>query len=154
MIWMMLMPNGLVAYRNIVGKFNSETYVDLLKTMIVPIIKLNFGDEILFQEDNCTVHKAAKVKEFMKSTGLTVFDWPAKSPDLNIVEDVWLMISNQVYNGPSFRNKKELLIKLEKVILELNNKRRLDLINLYGQIRRRMCKILERKGNLYNKPLV
>jgi len=54
----------------------------------VPIIKLNNGDDYLFQEDNSPVHKAGKVQLFMKSAGIKVLKWPPKSPDLNIVEDV------------------------------------------------------------------
>lgn len=152
MLWMMLMPNGLLAYRVIKGKFNSDSYIDLLKTMIIPMIKINFGSDVMYQEDNCSVHKAKKVKDFIRNTGLNVLDWPAKSPDLNIVEDVWLIISNKVYDGHPFQNNYELLKKLSEVILFLNNNQRDVLINLYGQIRERMCKVLKKNGNLYNKP--
>lgn len=151
MIWMMLMPNGMLAYTNIKGKFNSDAYIDLLKRMVVPIITLNFGSDIWLQEDNCMVHKSKKVASFKESIGLKILDWPSKSPDLNIVEDVWSMLSNKVYDGPSFRNNAELLKKLDTVIFDFNQNKRNILVGLYDQIRRRLCKVLELKGNLYNK---
>jgi transposase len=151
MVWMMLMPNGLLAHRIIIGKFNSSRYIELLENMIVPIIKLNYRSNFTFQEDNCSVHKAKSVKSFMNLSNIRVLDWPSKSPDLNIVEDVWRMISNKVYDGPQFRNNKDLILKINTVILELCDSKREILQELYTQIRKRLCKVLQSKGGLYNK---
>ena len=60
----------------------------MLQNNVVPILKLNFGDDFWLQEDNASVHKSDKVKEFMKSSSIQTLDWQAKSPDLNIVEDI------------------------------------------------------------------
>ena len=119
--------------------------------MIVPIIKLNYRSNFKFQEDNCSVHKAKSVKSFMNLSNIRVLDWPSKSPDLNIVEDVWRMISNKDYDGPQFRNNKDLILKINTVILELCDSKREILQELYTQIRKRLCKVLQSKGGLYNK---
>ena len=34
----------------------------------------------------------------MKDSAIKIIEWPAKSPDLNIVEDIWKMLSNDVYD--------------------------------------------------------
>jgi len=151
MVWMMLMPNGLLAHRIITGKFNSKNYISLLEDMIVPIMKLNFGFDFIFQEDNSPVHKAKIVKDFMIASNICVLDWPPKSPDINIVEDVWGMIAEKVYDGPQFKNNNDLIEKINTTILDLTTTRRECLINLYSQIRMRLCQILQRNGNLYNK---
>ena len=151
MVWLMLLPNGILAHRVITGKFGSVEYINLLHEMIVPIIKLNFGDDFILQEDNSTVHKARKVKDFMKLSKIRVIDWPSKSPDLNIVEDIWKKLSDMVYDGPQFKNKDELVIAINNSILELNTTGRNFMLDLYRDIRRRLCIVLNKNGNLYNR---
>ena len=76
MVWLMLMPNNLLSYKIIKGNLNSDGYIKLLQESIVPIIKLNFGSDIWYQEDNSPVHKANKVKQFIKEANIRVLDWP------------------------------------------------------------------------------
>lgn len=151
MVWLMLMPNLLLSYKILRGNLNSDGYIKLLQENIVPIIKLNFGSDIWFQEDNSRVHKAKKVKRFMVDSNVKVLEWPAKSPDLNIVEDIWRIVSQRVYDGPQFKNNSDLITKIEDTLKELNLKETELISNLYGQIRGRLCNVLRKKGNLYNK---
>ena len=65
MVWLMVMPNGLLSYKFIEGKFSSNDYVDLLRTSAVPISKLNYGEDYFFQENNASVYKAKVVQKFM-----------------------------------------------------------------------------------------
>lgn len=151
MVWMMALPNGLLSYNVIKAKFNSEAYIELLRTSTVPILKLNFGTDFWLQEDNSPVHKSAKVKEFMKSSGINILSWPAKSPDLNIAEDIWKLISDQVYDGPQFQNINELTAKLKHVVYDINQSQRTKITDLYKSYRRRLCTVLLKRGSLCNK---
>jgi len=151
MVWMMTLPNGLLSYKLIKGKFNSKVYIELLRTSTVPILKLNFGKDFWLQEDNSPVHKSAKVKEFMKASEINILPWPAKSPDLNIGEDIWKLISDQVYDGPQFHNTHELEAKLKNVVEDINRFQRSKVLDLYQSIRRRLCTVLLKKGSLCNK---
>ena len=60
----------------------------MLISSVVPILKLNFGEDFWLQEDNSSVHKSAKVKEFTRKSSINILPWPARSPDFNIVEDL------------------------------------------------------------------
>lgn len=151
MVWMMALPNGLLSYNVVKGKFNSEAYIALLRTSTVPILKLNLGTDFWLQEDNSPVHKSAKVKEFMKSSGIKILSWPAKSPDLNIAEDIWKLISDQVYDGPQFQNINELTAKLKHVVHDINQSQRTKITDLYKSYRRRLCTVLLKRGSLCNK---
>ena len=118
--------------------------------MIIPIMKLNYGSDFCFQEDSSSVHKSKVVQRFLKESNISVLDWPAKSPDLNIVEDCWKTISDLVYDGKQFNKKDELIKKIKEVIDDLNTKSRDKVKNLYQSIKPRLCKVLKVRGNLYN----
>jgi len=150
MVWLMVMPNGLLSHKIIQGKFGSKEYLDLLKTSVVPISKLNYGSHYFFQEDNCSVHKARVVQNFMKESQIKILDWPAKSPDLNIVEDIWKLLSTEIYDGPQFRNISDLKAKINDTITDFNSAKREMLQALYATIRPRLCKVLVGKGNICN----
>lgn len=151
MIWLMVMPNGLLCHKVIQGKFKSHDYINLLKQTVVPIVKLNFENNFYFQEDNCMVHKAKDVKDFWKRSNIKVLEWPAKSPDLNITEDIWKVISDSIYDRPQFNSTKELIKAIDNCIFEINLNRRQLIMKLYDSIRSRLCKVLNKKGNLYNE---
>lgn len=150
MVWLMVLPNGLLCHRVIKGKFKANDYLSLLKDLIVPIIFLNYGTDFYFQQDNASVHKAKSINEFIDKSNIKVIEWPAKSPDINISEDVWNIISRDVYDGRQFNTNEELINKVTSVINNINMFRRNEIINLYGQIRPRLCKILKSGGNIYN----
>lgn len=150
MLWLMIFPNGLLSFHVIVGKFSSKDFVHMLHTYIVPTIRLNFEKKIFFQQDNCTVHTSRLVQDCLKYANIQTIQWPSRSPDLNIVEDVWKIISDMVYDGPQFNNLRELQLRITETIHVINNEKRQNIIDLYGSLRSRFCKVLMSKGNLYN----
>jgi len=150
MVWLMVMPNGLLSHKVIDGIFSSKDYIQLLKTSAVPISKLNYGKDFVFQEDNSSVHKAKVVKDFMKRSEINILEWPPKSPDLNIVEDIWKLLSSDVYDGFQFKKTVDLKKKINEVILEFNTTKREKIQALYLTIKQRLCTVLLKHGNLCN----
>ena len=142
MAWLMTLPSGLLSFKVISEKFNSDTYIQMLINSVVPILKLNFEENFWLQEDNSPVHKSAKVKEFKRKTSINILPWSAISSDLNIVEDVWKIISDQVYDGLQFVSTRELCAKVKNVIDTINQSQSQKILNLYTSIRGRLCTVL------------
>ena len=67
-------------------------------------MRLNYGNKFYFQEDNCRVHKVKSVNNFMMTNHVNVLEWP----DLSIVENVCKLISDIVYDRPSFQKNTNL----------------------------------------------
>jgi hypothetical protein len=66
------------------GRQDSLDYQEILSAYM-----LSFGDAVhdgryTFQHDNTSIHASASTKRFLQDLNVTVLDWPALSPDLNL----------------------------------------------------------------------
>ena len=50
----------------------------------------------------------------MTKTQFPVIDWPVKSPDLNIIENIWKMLQDIIYDRLPIRNIDDLTEEIEK----------------------------------------
>lgn len=150
MVWLICFPNGLLWFNTFTSNFNSLKYIALLKDKVLKLIKLNL-QHFFYQEDNSRIHKSNIVKQFMEENDIHVIKWPVRSPDLNIVEDIWKILSDKVYDGPQFSNKRDLEHKIRLCVDEINKNERASIMNLYSSMRSRLLKVIVRKGNLSNR---
>ena len=70
------------------GMFRSSDYIKLLKDRAIPIMYLNCGKDFTFQQDNSPVYNSKECKKIFNESNIMVLQWPAISPDINIVEDM------------------------------------------------------------------
>lgn len=151
MVWAMVTPGGTVYYQFINGKFKSKDYIKIISDYAVPHIKNDLGDKFYLQQDNSPVHTSMEANKFFKEEGIPLIRWPAYSPDINIVEDIWKMLSDYVYDNKQFENVRDLKEKIEEGFCHLNSVFENDLKSLYLSIRHRLTVVLNKRGGLFNK---
>ena len=54
---------------------------------------------------------------YFKTENFELIDWPAKSPDLNLMDNIWKMLLHVMYSANQPRNLKDLLEQLFQPVL-------------------------------------
>lgn len=127
---------------------NAEMYIQLLDQELIDYSETFYPDKWTFQQDNAPIHTANLSKMFFSSRNIDVLEWPALSPDLNPIEDLWGILSAKVYkNGRQF----ESIVHLkDAVVAEWAKISKSTLEKLADSMPTRLDKVISAKGNHIN----
>ncbi len=79
------------------GTMNAERYIKVLEQHMLPSRQCLFqGRPCLFQQDNAKPHTAAITTAWLRSRRVRVPNWPACSPDLSPIENIWRIIKRKI----------------------------------------------------------
>ncbi|GFT74438.1 transposable element Tcb1 transposase [Trichonephila clavipes] len=71
-------------------------YSDVILEQHVRLFRGDMGAEFLFMHDNARPHRVNIVDECLQSEDITLMDWPAYSPDINLIEHVWVVLGRRI----------------------------------------------------------
>lgn len=72
-------------------RLNASSYVEILRDVLIPTFRNVFGDETIFLlQDNSSIHNSRLVQAWIdEQDNIELIKLSPKSPDLNIIENVW-----------------------------------------------------------------
>ncbi|MBW0467667.1 hypothetical protein O181_007382 [Austropuccinia psidii MF-1] len=98
---------------------------------------------LLLMEDNAPIHTAAFSNQWREQNGILKTDWPAHSPDLNPIENIWKSVKSQI----SKLNQPQTLDELKHAIQALWDDLHYGILNDYLQsMPRRIQMVIDQCG--------
>lgn len=84
-------------YRHLVvlkhDRVDAEKYVQTCETHLLPLMDVS---NHVFMQDNARPHVAKKTLEFFEEKKVKLLPWPANSPDLNPIEEMWGLLKRKM----------------------------------------------------------
>jgi transposase len=144
MVWMALSSAGIVHIERVEGKLDAERYATMLTGDACAAMHAAHGTDFVLQQDNAPPHRAASTLAVFQEAGIRTLPWPALSPDLNPVENVWSLLARRVYaDGRHYDSEHALWNAVQTVAKLIPVETVRDLVH---GVPHRLTALLERHG--------
>ena len=130
MVWGAIGWNGKTDLAFLEGNQNSTGYLNTLQHHLLPDAARIGGRNWIFQQDNAPIHVSRQSMAWFEERGIRLLPWPARSPDLNPMENVWAIMSRMVYkDGKQYANQEDLKTAIATAWANISGRLRQTLIS-------------------------
>ena len=144
MVWAAFSYTGKTPMCFISTKMNSDRYIELLDNVLIEFMENFMQEDCIFQQDNAAIHVSKLSKAWFDHRNITLMKWPARSPDLNPIENLWGILSRKIYaNGKQFDTVASLKSSIKKAWEEIDPN---VLSKLIDSMPSRIFSVIENKG--------
>ncbi|KAL3075555.1 hypothetical protein niasHS_012818 [Heterodera schachtii] len=146
MCWAAFSQFGTTPIVFVRGRMDSEAYQALLENFLLPYLDRWPRIDFTFQQDNAPCHSSNSTKQWFRDHNVDVLAWPACSPDLNPIENVWGMLARAVYaDCRQFQTFGDLKKAIQEAWAQITQEK---LTRLVESMPRRLISVLKNNGGI------
>ncbi len=143
MVWAAMSSAGVDPLCFLRSKVNTAVYQEVLEHFMLPAADQLYGDaDFIFQQDLAPAHSAKATSTWFKDHGIPVLNWPANSPDLNPIENLWGIVKRKMrYARPNNAEELKATIRATWALITPEQCHR-----LIDSMPRRIAAVIQAKG--------
>jgi len=107
MVWGAISIDGVGPLVQVRGTIDAEGYLNIFRHRLRWYFPGLYNNEQIFQDDNARPHTTDTVSKWFQKYDIERMHWPSRSPDLNIIEDIWGKIKYEM-RGKIFSSNDDL----------------------------------------------
>ena len=144
MVWAAISIVGVGPIVRLDGRVTADRYLEMLQQQISTHYPSTFQPNgLIYQHDNAPIHRAQTVTNWIAVRRMNILDWPAQSPDLNLIENCWSHVKRQL-RRINLRDNDQLWEAIQQIWGQIQE----DYIErLYSSLRRRLNEVVRRRGD-------
>jgi transposase len=151
LVWGAFSSKGVINLAFLVGRQDSLKYQETLQNYLLPEAMNITSQDFIFQQDNATIHVSNSTKSWFLRNNVKLLEWPACSPDINPIENLWGILVRKIYKHEGQIIQFSSLTQLKNAIEEAWNGLEPSILkNLVKSMPKRCLDIVKNKGGHIN----
>ena len=93
-VWGAISVDGIFSLKKVANKFDGLMYLNVLEEVMTRLSQEK--PTFIWMQDNASIHERGEVLDFFEHHEIPRLRWPARSPDLNPIENLWGLITKKL----------------------------------------------------------